>query len=86
MFCKNDNYVALFQDPVLVGLLNVRYLGTSAKLLYFETEIATFVQISLKKLLFETQITQFVWISNKFASFDLKCYNSWESTNLLLLV
>ena len=44
--------VASFQHRFLVGLSNATYLRPSTKLLYFETQIATFVGISKKLPLF----------------------------------
>ena len=71
-------YVASFQDPFLVGLWNATYLGPSAKLLYFENQIATFLGIWEKLLLFETQIATFVGISENLLLFYWKCYISFE--------
>ena len=64
------NFVASFQGPfLLVALWNATYLGTFAKLLYFETQNVTFVGTSEKLLLFETQIAAFVGISKKLLLF-----------------
>ena len=69
---ENDNLnVASFQDPFLMGLWNVTDLGTSTKLIYFETQIAGFVEISIK--LCSTFFTESAAFPGKF-------------TNLLLLV
>ena len=56
----------------------MKYLRPSAKLLYFENQIATFVGIWEKLLLFETRIATFVEISEKFLLFYWKCCISWE--------
>ena len=61
-----------------MGLWNATYLGPSAKLLYFENQIATFVGIGEKLLLFETQIATFVRISKKLPLFYSKCCIPWE--------
>ena len=79
-------YTASFQDPFLMGLWNATYLGPSAKLLYFENQIATFVGIWEKLLLFETRIATFVGISKKLPFFTESAAFPRKSTNLLLLV
>ena len=69
-----------------MALWNARYLGPSAKLLYFETQIATFVGIWEKLLLFETRIDTFDGISKKCYFFTENAAFPCRSTNLLLLV
>ena len=61
-----------------MGLWNATYQGPSAKLLYFENQIAIFVGIWEKLLLFETQIATFVGISENLLLFYWKCYISFE--------
>ena len=58
----------------------------SAKLLYFETQIAPFPRISEKLLLFETKIVTFVGISKKLLLFTESATFPKKSTNVLLLV
>ena len=69
-----------------MGLWNATYLGPSAKLPYFENQIATFVGIWEKLLLFETQMATFVGISKNCHFFTESALFPEKSTNLLLLV
>ena len=63
-------YIASIPDSFLVGLWNATYLGISAKLLYSETQIATFVGISKKLLLFYWKCYTF-WVDYKYAIFSI---------------
>ena len=69
-----------------MGLWNATYLKPSAKLLFFETEIATFVGIWEKLQLFETEIATFVGISKNCYFFTESAAFPGKSTDLLLLV
>ena len=74
------------QNLSLEGLWKALYLGTSAKLLYLEFQIAPFPRISEKLLLFETKIVTFVGISKKLLLFTESVTFPKKSTNVLLLV
>ena len=63
-------YVVSFQDPFLVGLWNATYLGPSAKLLYSENQLATFMGISKKLPLFYWKYC-ISWEIYKFATFSI---------------
>ena len=61
-------YIASLQDTFFVGLWNASNLWISLKLLYFKTQIATFVGISEKLLPFEIQVLN-LWEHLKIATF-----------------
>ena len=60
------------------GIMKCYISGTICKIVYFETQNATFVGIWEKLLLFETQIATFVGISENLLLFYWKCYISFE--------
>ena len=69
-----------------MGLWNAAYLGPSAKLQYFENQIAKFAGIWEKLPLLETQTATFEGISKKVAPFYWKSCISWEIYKFAALV